>query len=239
VTIANTAYWPESAENSYDLQIANNTVGGADLVRFEVRNNELWTSALGGNDTERAELDGSAGLVYAVGVPFWVAYDVMVEAGSPQIATAGGDPGGVAAWCVMGQIHGDNTENPVPWQLDYISDTFAVSIQTDPNQTWTTLWTDTAPTPRGTVRHVVVNISVSGKATDFCKVWIDGVQVVNFTGIIGSTNPDPHVYFKYGIYRGWQGDGYPPLANQIANVRQGTGSLASRITSPLPWPTHV
>jgi hypothetical protein len=66
--------------------------------------------------------------------------------------------------------------------------------------------------------------------------WIDGVQVANSANLAIGNSVDTANYPKVGIYRGWQLDGYPPLAVHIANVEHGTASLLLRVTSPLPWP---
>jgi hypothetical protein len=84
----------------------------------------------------------------------------------------------------------------------------------------------------------VVSLTVAGLPTDHCQVWVNGVEVANYTGVIGSATPDPNLYFKFGIYRGWQGEGLPPAAAQFANVTHGTASLAARATPAgiPPWP---
>lgn len=236
-------YWPENAQKTYDLQVSSNTT--APIARFEVRPNELWPSADGGNDTERSEGDGSANTKYPKGTNTWTAYSFMLEPGAPQISTAGGDPGSPAAWFVVGQWHGDGNEQPVPAELNIAttgnattsSEHLNYSIQTDPGQTWKSLWTDTNAFVRGKVYDVVVNLVIAGKPTDFVNVWVNGVKVVNYTGVIGSATADPNYYFKFGIYRGWQGDGLPPVAAQYANVVQGTASLMSRTTLAPAWPT--
>ena len=137
VVVGGSSYFSENAGKSYDLGLATNST--ADLTRFEVRPGEYWTSAMGGNDTERSELDGSAATTYGHNVSFWIASDITFEAGAPQITTAGGNPGGGAAWCVPMQVHGNGSQQPVPWQLNFLNETFSVSIQTDPGQTWKTL----------------------------------------------------------------------------------------------------
>jgi len=238
------AYWPENAQQPYDLQVATNT--SAPLARFEVRPGELWSGDVGGNDTERSEADGSAGAKYPKGTPFWTAYSFLIEPGAPQINTAGGNPGGPAGWCILGQWHGDGKEQAVPAELNLVTTGRRISsaehlrftIQTDPGQTWKTLWTDPAFFVRGKPYDVVVALQVAGLPSDRAQVWINGVQIVNYTGVIGSATPDPNLYFKFGIYRGWQGDGLPPIAAQYANVAQGTASLASRATpAGIPrWP---
>ena len=91
---------------------------------------------------------------------------------------------------------------------------------------------------RGKVYDIVMFLTVAGLPTDRCQIWVNGVQVVNYTGVIGSAMPDPDLYFKFGIYRGWQGDGLPPVAAQYANVTHGTAGLSARATPTgiPPWP---
>ena len=235
-TVNGVSYWPESAEKPYDIQYATNAT--TDLTRFEVRANELWSGAMGGNDTERAELDGSASALYAPGTNWWFAYDVMVEPGAPQVypPTDPNAPGQPASWLVLGQVHGEN-ENPVPWQLNSVLDTLNITIQNGPTQNWVTLWTDTAPTPRGTWRRIVGNVQIQGTTKDYCRVWIDGKLVANYTGLIGTANAVDHTYLKFGVYRGWQNEGLPPYAVWYANVQQGTANLSARVTNPPALPS--
>lgn len=234
VTLNGKSYFQESAEKPYSAQMSTNTT--TPIFRGEVRNNELWSSAIGGNDTERAELDGTPNS-YAKGTEFWFAYQFLIEAGAPQIATAGGNPGQGLAWGFVGQIHGDGSTNQsaVPWEFG-IQDEF-LSVRTQQgNQVEKTHWKSAAKLVRGQVYSVVVRIKITGKTDSTMTCWVDGVQVANSTGLtIGGA--DKSNYPKVGIYRGWQGDGYPPLAVQVANVEHGTASLLARVTSSPAWPT--
>jgi len=232
VTVNGAKYFAESAEKPYSIQVASNAA--SDLTRFEVRNGELWSETLGGDDSERAELDGAAGTIYQKGTVVWAAYSFLVEPGAPQISTAGGIPGHPAVWCTLAQFHGNGNARPVPVGLSYRGGKLAIFTQTDTRQI--NHWTETTPEAPGTKHDVVWNLRVEGLSTDFLNVWLDGVQIVKFTGVIGSVTPDPGLYFKFGIYRGWQFEGYPPLAVQYANVVQGTESLKDRVAAPPAWP---
>lgn len=236
-------YWPESAEKSYSLQVSTNT--SAPILRADVKPGDLWAGANGGNDTERAEFDGSAGTIYAIGQAFNIAYSFKVEQGSPLLNTAGGNPGGPAAWFVLGQVHSNNNSaSAVPWEMNLVPNGSGASyvehlqmtIQTDPNQKVTVLWTDPKPFVREQVYDLQVQLQIAGKATDFCKASMNGVSIANYSGIIGSaTQPGPS-YLKVGQYRGWQGDGIPESTVQIANVYQGTAAVPQ---PRLAWPTVV
>jgi hypothetical protein len=236
ITLNSKPYYSESAEKPYSLQFSTNTT--SPIIRAEVRNGELWTEALGGNDTERAELDGSAynhPINYPKGTEFWFAYQFRIERGADQIATAGGFPGGPLAWGVIGQIHGNGTEAAVPWALGIVGGRLSVHTQRG-NQIDTIHWTAPSKFERNRVYDVVVRIKITGTTDSTMTCWIDGVQVANSTNLpIGG--PDAGNYVKVGIYRGWQNDGYPPLAVQIANVEQGTASLMSRVTTRATWPS--
>lgn len=164
VTFGAHQYYTESSMKLYAAQLSTNTT--TPIYRGEVRNNELWTEDDGGNDTERAELDGSVTL-YPKGTEIWASYQFMVEPGLPMVAG-------------------------------------------------------------------VVKPTGDTKSTMTC--WVDGVQVATSTGIVIG-GADAHNYVKAGIYRGWQGDGYSPLAVQVANLEHGTASLMARVAAPLPWPT--
>jgi hypothetical protein len=223
-------WWPETAQQPYDAQLSDTV---PQIARFEVRPNELWSGAVGGNDTERAEFDGAAGAIFPIGSTLGFAYSFLLEPGAPQINTSGGYPGGPAAWFIVGQIHGSKAEKTVPLTMKIKTvGTAAASKEylyfakeTDPEQTEVVLWTDPKPYVRGTVRDIVINATIAGKPTDKVQVFVNGVKVVDHVGIIGTATPDPGFFAKIGIYRGWQGDGLPPVAGQFANVVMGAAPV--------------
>lgn len=235
VTLNGKPYFSESAEKPYSLQISTNTT--SPVVRAEVRNGELWTGAMGGNDTERAELDGAAfdhPINYPKGTEFWLAYQFLIEPGADQIATAGGFPGGTLAWGVIGQIHGNGRQAAVPWGLSIKGGRLSIVTQRG-NQLETIHWAAPSKFVRNQVYDVVIRIKITGEPDSEMTCWIDGIQVANSTNLaIGG--PDAGNYVKVGIYRGWQNDGYPPLAVQIANIEHSTASLMRRVTSRAMWP---
>lgn len=234
VSFGGKKWYVESSRKPYAAQMSTNTT--SPIYRGEVRNNELWTSSDGGNDTERAELDGTPNS-YNKGTEFWFSYQFKVEPGAPQIATAGGNPGQGLTWGYVGQIHGGGSQAAVPWELGIVDETITVETQRG-NQVSTVHYRAPTTLVRGQVYKVIVKIKITGTTASTMTCWLDGVQVANSTGLtIGGA--DAQNYPKVGIYRGWQGDGYPPLAVQIANVEHGTASLLNRVTSPLPWPTVV
>ena len=231
ITLNGRNYNPESAEKSHSAQLSTNTT--SPIFRGEVRNNELWTDAMGGNDTERAELDGAPTL-YPKGTEFWFAYQFLIEPGAPQIATSGGYPGGPLAWGVVGQIHGNGSQAAVPWALSIVGEVLSIHTQQGA-QVDKTHWRSENKIVRGRVYDVVVKIKITGDTKSTMTCWVDGVQVANSVGLtIGG--PDAANYVKVGIYRGWQSEGYPPLAVQIANIEHGTASLMSRVTTRAAWP---
>lgn len=232
VVVNGKPYYPESAEKPYNIQTANTT---ADLTRFEIRWGDLWTQALGGNDSERAELDGTDAKFNA-GTDFWWAYDLICEAGVPWIAAAPGTggTGGPGAWLVLGQIHGEGNAQAVPFALSGRGEVFKVQTQVGA-QVDTTHYTS-PKIVRDQIYRFVGRINISGNLSvnSSLDFWIDGVKVVTFVGKIGDV--DPQYYFKFGCYRGWENEGLPTMAFQYANVVQGSASLLSRVTNPLPWP---
>ena len=151
------------------------------------------------------------------------------------MATAGGFPGGPLAWGAVGQIHGNGTQTAVPWALGIVGGKLSIRTQRG-NQIEKIHWTAPSKFVRNQVYDVVVRIKITGAADSAMTCWIDGVQIANSTNLaIGGS--DAGNYVKVGIYRGWQGDGYPPLAVQIANVEHGTASLISRVTTRSAWPS--
>lgn len=236
VILNSKSYYPESAEKPYSLQISTNST--SPIIRAEVRNGEMWTGAMGGNDTERAELDGAADhhpLNYPRGTEFWFAYQFLIEPGADQIATAGGYPGGPLAWGVVGQIHGNGTQAAVPWALSIVGGKLSIRTQRG-NQNETIHWAAPDKFVRNQVYDVVVRIKITGRSDSTMTCWIDGIQVANSNNLAIGGN-DPGNYVKIGIYRGWQRDGYPPLAVEIANVEHSAASLMRRVTTRAAWPS--
>lgn len=237
ITLNGNAYFTECSEQPYSLQISQNAT--SPIVRCEVRNNELWSGAMGGNDTERAELDG-AGSAYPKGTEFWFSYQFMVEPGAAQIAgtikpSNPGFPGGPLAWGAIGQVHGEGQGAAVPMAISIVGE--QITIRTQTGAQVETLHGTAIPLVRGQVYHVVGKIKVTGDTSSTLTVWIDGKQVTSVTGQAIGNTVDTANYFKVGIYRGWQGDGYPPLVVYVSNIEHGTASLLARVTSPLPAPT--
>ncbi len=83
---------------------------------------------------------------------------------------------------------------------------------------------------------VVIHVRFSkATANGVLRVWLDGTQVVNLSGIVIGFNNDQGPYSKMGIYRsGWT----DPIVVEWANpeIAFTGGSLSGRITSPLPTP---
>lgn len=231
-TIYGKSYWTESPETSHSLQLSTNT--NNPIVRCETRDGELWTGALGGNDSERCELDSINR--YPKGSDLWFASSIKVEEGLPQLSNAPGFPPGPLAWCALMQIHSDGTESAVPWQLSFVGDTLSIKTQRVPNQTETVHWTmPVANFVHGHVYDIVARIKITGTNSSSMTAWVDGIQVCNVTNLaIGG--PDANNYVKCGIYRGWENQGYPPLVVYHANIQHGTTSLLSRVNNPPSWP---
>jgi hypothetical protein len=66
----------------------------------------------------------------------------------------------------------------------------------------------------------------------FMKLWLDGKQVVNYTGSMGYSTSTGY-YWKFGIYRSVAGE---HEAVRYANMTVGTADLSAKIAKPDPIP---
>jgi hypothetical protein len=217
VSIRGNAYDQESAGQPWSIQRAANTVG--DVTRFELRYNDRWVEdTFPGENPERTQLDGYR-QVTPEGSEAWAAFSFFVEPG----------PFFRSAWTVIGQIH-NQKGSAIPLNIQFNSEFLRIH---------TSRQVDGAPAvaathfsrkiARGEWHRVVLRFreGVAGEL-DF---WLNGEQVVKYSGPIGSAGDTS--YWKFGIYRG-PGPISAPLAIQFANMEVGPASLAARIRNPLP-----
>lgn len=84
--------------------------------------------------------------------------------------------------------------------------------------------------PVGRRTAFVVNAKFDYAGAGFLKVWMDGLQIVDFAGAIGFNDAEGP-YLKVGIYRPTSA---APMVVRWKNLECGTADLSARILSPLP-----
>lgn len=166
------------------------------VLSFMVAPTDPFTA---GDGKRRSEL--SYGKNIPMETPYWCAFSAYLYAwGVDQTLGLFG-----------AQIHsGDNTRGLSPaWQFFYRGDLdpkeFRVrsthSLNSAPSQS-NSIPTEHGdhPLPFGIWRDFVLQAKQSTKATGFFRLWLDGVQVVNYSGNIGFNTPGHMDYQKFGIY---------------------------------------
>lgn len=252
LTINGNAYATESSWNNYTSWQATNgsTASGqlGDLFRFQITGLfDVW------DGTNRSEVDGAGGAAdINNGTAYWVAYAVLIEAGTPY----------TSQWNINGQMHAEGSANVccvfnVMSNQNGSSDNWNIYTYNTNSAATTTSLTNIASITRGTWYHFVFNVLVSTSGTgDTFKAWCDCVtpgtmaQVSNQTSatLFGGNAVSTISYWKYGIYR-QTGVPLPTFAVRFGNVqvcatgsdctsKYGVSDLSALATTPLANPAH-
>lgn len=201
------------------------------VFRFELRQGDQGDKEDNPSRLHRCE-------VVSISVPprnssVWQAYSVMLEAGNPF--TTNGQ-------CYINQWHGYDEDvgygRSPPLCFDYGNNQFRIISRSDASIDPGTLsgndvvqYTGASPT-RGVYTNFVINAKF--ESAGFLKVWMNGTQIVNYTGPIGYYNDTNGTYVQFGVYARQAPDTPVP---RIANPEWGTTDLSARISSPLPIAT--
>jgi hypothetical protein len=201
--------------------------------RAEVRANDpgISTDAAAGRD--RSELQDQAKL--ARGAHWWLSVsfkiattetptgdyqDLLQVHGTANAGQSGGSPLFALEWKTATEaLQFRRRWNPTGLDADYTDEPI--------------MWADSGPADRNRFYNLVVEI-VEGWSNDgLCNVWLDGVQVVNLSGINIGYNDVIGPYWKLGIYRG--GSATDTLAVEYANpeIKDDGTSLFARVAAPI------
>lgn len=163
--------------------------------RFEVRAGDEWAK----DGSERSEI--TFGKTLELNQTYMMSYSFMVEPGAANTAD----------WVNIGQLHGtpDAADSKVlapifAVQMD--GEKLQIVMRTDANATTTArvadniLYTSTDDIVRGGWYDVQVEIKVDPSGNGVLNVWINGEQVVSYTGAVGY-NDAIGPYWKQGVYR--------------------------------------
>lgn len=204
------------------------TVVAANVHRFELRQGDQGYDESSPERLHRAEI--IAADVPNHGTELWQAYSLKLGAG-PAFTVDG--------QCYANQWHGYDADvgysRAPPLSFDYGNDMFRIWSRSDADIDPDTLWGvsvlqyQAASPTRDVYSNIVINVKFA--SSGFLRVWINGVQVVNYTGPIGYYLDAHGAYPQWGIYAR-QAPNCPVMT--YANMEHGTADLTDRILNPLP-----
>lgn len=211
INIDGVGYFVENANKPYSLANPDSVT-----LRFELRSGDHWTSPDFTDPTtsERCEIASSA--KFPNGQQVNIAYDFMIEPGAPN----------TASWIVLGQMHESNVPDSPPFAVELVNgDHMAINIGTS---SLNYLYKDANPIVRGKHYAMVVQALFS-KTAGFLNVWRDGIQIVNYKGVLGT---GAATYWKEGVYR-------HSAAETLAAQYRGLTLTAGAQAPPAPPPVIV
>jgi hypothetical protein len=227
ITVNGIVYDSESAQQAWSIQKATNA--STSVYRFEVRDGDLWSSATGGDNSERSEFDGYR-TMFAKDTTVYLSYALWVEPGASFSSS----------WNILGQMH--NQTGFISFYIYLKNEKFEIhtetSTGTDPNngnnRVGTTRYTSPTIT-RGAWYDFFYEMRRSSSGTsDVFKAYVNGTKQSDVSGAIFFPTGTQGAYWKFGIYRGNPGSGIPTQAVRWCNVEATTSDITSRITNPLP-----
>jgi hypothetical protein len=203
ITVAGTSYAIDNANQSWSLTNPN-----SHTLQFEIRNGD--SSTLGtGHRTELADTNR-----IAAASTYHITYEMNLTSGSVNTCFGSGK------WFVLGQIHDSVFSVNSPYEQNLggdaggalgSGDDFALDTGVsgaNASAVYTNQYADSSPLSRSAWHQVdtAVTFNVANNATGNGSVvtYLDGVQVVNYSGPLGFFNhPTADTYYwKFGIYQG-------------------------------------
>lgn len=195
------------APGSHSIQMVPDPLNPRNrVVRFEVRPGDVWRddAQRGMFGVERAELSEPE-----YRAPFrmdqWYRFRVLIPKNSTDLVTR----------CLVAQWHGTPDQNlgevlrsPVlgiemrgkEFIIRKCHSNIRVQLNNSRTNNKKRLYRSSEFAERNVWHDIVVNVKWSWENDGYCHVWIDGHQVVDYTGPIGY-NDVRGPYFKSGIYR--------------------------------------
>lgn len=154
-------------------------------LRHEVRSGDQWQDG-----TERDECS-FFNTRYAAGVKINLFDNFIVQPG----------PVNSAGFFAFHQLHAGTNSPPAPYYLNFdAGDRISVIIQ-NPGSNFTRVGQTASPIVRGQLYAIRSEVWMAPGGGGYAKVWIDGVQLANYSGAIGASNFSSDYYWKVGIYR--------------------------------------
>jgi len=196
--------WDTSRCVPGSVEIETNVVRrGHGAVKITVRSGNKFEAGINGNkDSERTELaEGSKKLVSREGVGYQYAFSDFIPTDFPIVPTRLV----LAQWKQYCPEHGNCSDDSPVVALRYVSGRLFITRQVGPHRE--TLF-ETMEDIRGKWTDLRFQIRFTTNDTGRIKAWMNGKQVVDFTGVTAypedATTSYPHpswFYFKMGLYR--------------------------------------
>lgn len=198
------------------------------LFRFETRQGDFWAGDTA-NDRTRSELQCQTKEPFDTSI--WVSFAVRLQA----------NPGILSDSLVIGQFHatedaGDYSGFPA-FELNLHQDglyiyTASVAAASQATSYPRVERAAAIPFPLNTFHNFVIRIKFNFSGAAELQVWMNGVSVVNISGVSIGMNDTQGPYWKHGLY--WR----PETAEQTVvsymdNFEIGTTDLSARIATPL------
>jgi hypothetical protein len=213
-TINGETHEVEGAGQSWSLQNPD-----SHTLRFEVRTGDRWAGGGDGSYLERSEIQNdtwqnheSWGASIPANTPIKMYYELLVEpnSGSSFVNTQNISNG----WFIVGQMHNDDTPTgsnsaTSPPLAICMDGTHLQVLRRDcahgvvpsngaGNINLTEAWRDSSAVTPNVYRAIYIEANFDNNGSGYLRVWVDGVQVVNYTGNLGFGYS---TYWEWGIYR--------------------------------------
>jgi hypothetical protein len=179
--------WWQQGMNSWSFTSKNN-----EDMRVEVRAGDVLTipGYTDPSTSERAEIVLNSPRC-PDGNEIVIRYSMRLEATSPVINSP---------WFVVGQMHSNNGSSP-PMELAFRGNDRLIVIMargSSTSQVEMIGYTSPANLTRGKWYKIILWVKFD--SAGFCRVYLDGAQVTNYSGDIGFSDQF-EIYWRYGIYR--------------------------------------
>ena len=163
-------------------------------VRLEVRAGDLWVNPhyndAGNNRNEVAYGDLNGATIYPEGVQLNLSMTVTIEPG--PVSTSG--------WCDLAQLHSTTNTPPSPFYINLDKGDFLNVIIQSPTIPYKSIYRSPQPVVRGKAMNLRAEVMMKPAGGGYARVWLDNVQIANYTGAIGATGSQ--YGWKFGLYRG-------------------------------------
>lgn len=158
-------------------------------VRLEVRQGDFWQGDTGNNRNEVSiGLDLSD--CWAAGVQFNMNFTLTINPG----------PVSTASFFDLCQVHATTDTPPSPFYINLDAGDFLNVLIQSPTVSLQSIYLSPSPIVRGQDYDIRCQVLMGPGGGGYARVWIDDVQVANFSGAIGATGS---LYWsKFGLYRG-------------------------------------
>jgi hypothetical protein len=215
VDVGGLSYVQENSGKPWSLKRSETSASHA--IRFEVRGGDQWSEdQSSGENKERSELDGY-NTRWTGKTPVWVAYSFFIEPGEPYKSD----------WTAISQMHGSDVR---PFAALYKGEELSIFTERREASGPVQKQVYAGKLARGEWHSVVYELLQSSSAEGSLKAWLDGAQIVDYRGPVGSDVNK--AYWKFGIYRGY-GPISTPFAIEFANMEITNKDLSPRIHAPL------